>query len=74
MAADLGVRQPGDGLPRAVRDAAVRAGRRRGPLDPELLARVRDALSRLPDSARGQHYYKIPGDCLASPHPSRETP
>ena len=50
MAHDLHVRQPGGSLPEAVRDAAARAGRRRGsPVDPLVLERVRDALARLPD-------------------------
>ncbi len=67
MAPDIHPRQPGGGLPEAVRDGAVRAGRRRRLVDPVLLARVREALLRLPDSARGNYYYEIPGDCLASP-------
>jgi hypothetical protein len=49
MAHDLQARQPGSGLPAAVLDAAVRAGGRRKPIDPLLLARARDALARLPD-------------------------
>jgi hypothetical protein len=53
MANDLHVRQPGGSLPEAVRDAAVRAGRRRGsPVDPLVLERVRDALARSPDVLR----------------------
>jgi len=74
MPPELRVRQPGGGLPAAVRDSAVRAGRRSRRPDPALLARVRDALLTLPDSARGPHYYAIPGDCLAFPRASRETP
>ena len=35
-----------------------------------VLRRMRDALVRLPDSALGQHYFEIPGDCLASPRTS----
>jgi hypothetical protein len=49
MAHDLQARQPGRSLPAAVRDAAARAGRRRKPIDPLVLARARDALARLPD-------------------------
>jgi hypothetical protein len=73
MLPELGRRQPGGGLPRAVRDAAVQAGRQRRPVDLEVLARVREALLRLPGSARGQYYYTIPGQCLASPRPHQET-
>jgi hypothetical protein len=69
MASDLQARHPGVGVPEAVRDAAVRAGRHRRSVDPQLLRRVRDALVRLPDSALGRHYFEIPGDCLASPAP-----
>jgi hypothetical protein len=69
---DLQARQPGSGLPAAVRDAAVRAGRRSRPLDPLLLQRVRDALARLPDSAVGRHYIAVPGDCLAFPRQLEE--
>ena len=61
-------RQPGPGVPGAVLAAATRAGRRgRRPVDLALLARVRDALMRLPDSAITRHYLKVPGDCLAFP-------
>jgi len=67
MRPDLYVRQPGRGLPAEVREAAVRAGRRSPKADLALLARVHDALLRLPDSALGQHYYQVPGDCLAFP-------
>jgi hypothetical protein len=35
-----------------------------------VLERVRDALVRLPYSALGPYYYRIPGDRLASPRPS----
>jgi hypothetical protein len=56
-----------------VRDAAARAGRRRRPVNPLLLARVRDALLRLPDSALNKHYIEIPGDPLAFPREFRET-
>jgi hypothetical protein len=64
---DLRVRQPGGGLPAAVRESAIQAGRRSPKADLALLARVHDALLRLPDSALGQHYYQVPGDCLAFP-------
>jgi hypothetical protein len=67
MAPDFQVRRPGANAPEVVRDAATRAGRRNRPIDPLLLQRVRDALARLPDSARGPYYFEIPGDCLASP-------
>jgi hypothetical protein len=53
VAPDLQPRQPGGALPQLVRDAAVQAGRRRRPVDPLLLRRVRDALVRLPDNATG---------------------
>jgi hypothetical protein len=47
------VRQPGGSLPEAVRDAAARAGRRRGsPVHPVVLERVRDALARSPGVLR----------------------
>jgi hypothetical protein len=73
MADDLHARQPGNSLPAAVRDAAARAGRSRRPADPVLLARVRDALARPPDSASGRHYVESPGDCcLAEPHGPKE--
>jgi hypothetical protein len=43
------------------------------PLDPRVLERVRNALIRLPDSARNRHYYEIPGDRLATPrHPDAQ--
>ena len=71
MGPELQARQPGSGLPAAVRDATVRAGRSR-PLDLVLLARLRDALARLPDGALGRHYIEVPGDCLAFPRESRE--
>jgi hypothetical protein len=67
MGTDLQMRRPGNGLPEAVRDAATRAGRRRRPVDPMLLERVREALARLPDQALNRHYFQVPGDCLASP-------
>ena len=73
MAPDLQLRLPGSGLPEAVRDAAVRAGRRRRPPDLILLSRLRDALARLPDQAPARSYLEIPGDCLAFPRESRET-
>jgi hypothetical protein len=72
--ADLRVRQPGGDLPSAVRNAAVRAGRRSTRPDPALLLRVRDALLRLPDNALNQHYCPIPGDCLASARTPWEAP
>ena len=74
MTPDLQARRPGGELPEAVRAAAERARRRRGRgrVDPLVLARVRDALLRLPDSALGRHYFEIPGDCLASPREWRE--
>jgi hypothetical protein len=73
MAGDLPVRQPGSGLPTAVRDAAARAGRRRRPpVDPLALQRVRDALARLPDSAAGRRYIAAAGDCLAVPRQPQE--
>jgi hypothetical protein len=69
---DRQARQPGSGLPAAVRDAAVRAGRRRREADLLVLQRVRDALARLPDSAVGRHYTAVPGDCLAVPRQPQE--
>ena len=72
MTPDLQARRPGSSLPETVRDAAARASRRRQSADPLVLARVRDALLALPDSARSKHYFEIPGDCLASPHELRE--
>jgi hypothetical protein len=72
MVPDLQLRQPGSGLPEAVRDGAVRAGRRGRPIDLVLIQRVRDALVRLPDHALTQHYSEIPGDCLASPYEHRQ--
>jgi hypothetical protein len=72
MTPDLPARRPCGELPEAVRAAAERARRRRGRVDPLVLARVRDALLRLPDSALGRHYFEIPGDCLASPREWRE--
>jgi hypothetical protein len=74
MQPDLRVRQPGGGLPEAVRESAVRAGRRSPQSDLALLARVHDALLRLPDSALGQHYYQVPGDRLAFPSGSQDAP
>ena len=74
MRPDLGVRQPGGGLPEAVRESAVRAGRRSQKADLALLARVHDALLRLPDSALGRHYYRVPGDCLAFPSGPGDVP
>lgn len=73
MGPDLQARQPKSNLPEAVRDAAVRAGRRRRPVSPLLLARVRDALLRLPDSALNRYYFEIPGESLGSPRETRET-
>ena len=72
MAPDFQMRQPGANLPEAMQDAAARAGRKTRP-DPLLLQRVRDALVRLPDSARGPYYFEIPGDCLASPRGLQQT-
>jgi anti-sigma regulatory factor (Ser/Thr protein kinase) len=69
---ELQARQPGGGLPRPVRDAAVRAGRSRRPVDPAVLQRVRDTLARVPAGALGRHHVTIPGDCLAFPHEPRE--
>jgi hypothetical protein len=74
MADDLPARQPGSGLPAAVRDAAGRASRRRRPPDLLVLQRVRDALARLPDNAMGRHYIAVPGDCLACPRQLEERP
>jgi hypothetical protein len=71
MTPDLPARRQGSGLPEMVRDAAERARRRLGRVDPLVLA-IRDALLRLPDSALGRHYFEIPGDCLASPREWRE--
>jgi hypothetical protein len=71
--ADLQARLPGASAPRAVREGAARAARRHKPADPQLLARVRDALVRLPDSALHRGYFEIPGDCLASPCPCSTT-
>ena len=71
---DLPARRPGVSVPGAVRDAAARAGRRRRPVDPAVLKRVRDALARLPDSALGPYYFQIPGDSLASPSVSQDKP
>ena len=68
MPDDLPARQPGSGLPPAVRDAATLAGRGRGEADPAVLARVRDALARLPDSALGRRV-EVPGDRLAGQPP-----
>ena len=59
----LHLRQPGGSLPEPVRDAAVRAGRRRRPVDPLVLQRIRDALARLPDNAMSRHDFEVPGDC-----------
>jgi hypothetical protein len=73
MVPDFPLRRPGASVPEPVRDAAIRAGRRSRPADPLLLERVRDALARLPDSARGPYYFEIPGDCLASPRGHRQT-
>jgi hypothetical protein len=70
----LDPRDPGRALPAGVRAAAARAGRRRRPLDPRVLERVRTALLRLPDTARTRHYYEIPGDTLASPTHSPALP
>jgi hypothetical protein len=67
MVRDLPVRLPGASVPDAIRDAAAKAARGRGPVDAPVLKRVRDALARLPDSALGRYYFEIPGDCLASP-------
>jgi hypothetical protein len=47
------------------RDSAGRAGRRSRPPDPDLLARVRDAPIRLPDSALARPFIQIPGECLS---------
>ena len=69
---ELQLRQPGSSLPGAVRDAAMRAGRRRSPVDPRLLEQVRNALARLPDRGKNHPYVEIPGDCLASPREPRE--
>ena len=74
MPPDLYVRQPGRGLPAEVREAAVQAGRRSARADLALLARVHDALVRLPDSALGHHYYQVPGDCLAFPSGLQDQP
>jgi hypothetical protein len=74
MAPDLSPRCPGAAMPEEVRDAAVRAGRRRRPLDPRVLQRVRDALVRLPDSALSRHYFEVPGDTLGSPARPSFTP
>jgi hypothetical protein len=74
MPPDLSIRQPGNGLPAGVRRSAVLAGRRSTRIDPALLARVHDALLRLPDSALSKHYYEIPGECLALPRTPQETP
>jgi serine/threonine-protein kinase RsbW len=54
---DLQTRQPGGSLPEPVREAAVRAGRRRRPVDPLLLQRVQDALARLPENATTRHHF-----------------
>jgi serine/threonine-protein kinase RsbW len=53
----LQARQPGGSLPEPVREAAVRAGRRRRPVDPLLLQRVQAALARLPENAMNRHYF-----------------
>lgn len=53
----LQARQPGGSLPEPVREAAVRAGRRRRPVDPLLLQRVQAALARLPENAMTGHYF-----------------
>lgn len=74
MKADLQARPPGASVPEAMREAAARAGSRHRLADPVLLARVRDALVRLPDSALHRGYFEIPGDCLASPRPRSTTP
>jgi hypothetical protein len=50
MTSDLPARDPGLALPVTVRASAVRAARKRKPVDPRILKRVRDALARLPDS------------------------
>jgi hypothetical protein len=63
----LPLRIAGRGITGVIGNAASRAGRRSRPLDPEVLERVRDALLRLPDDARGPHYYAIPGERLAQP-------
>jgi hypothetical protein len=70
---DIQLRQPGSGLPDAVRDAATRAGRRRQPVDPLLLQRVRDAPGQLPGHALIQPF-EISDDCLTSTQAHRETP
>lgn len=57
MAPDLQPRQPGGTLPEPVRDAAVRVGRRRRPVDPLVLRRVRDALARLPENVMTRHNF-----------------
>ena len=67
MVPELPVRRPGATVPNAVRDAAVRAGRRGLAIDPLVLRRVRDALVQLPGTAMGWSCLQIPGDCLASP-------
>jgi hypothetical protein len=71
MAPDFQVRQPGANAPEAMRDVAAKAGKTRP--DPLLLRRLRYALVRLPDSARGPYYFEIPGDCLASPRELQQT-
>jgi hypothetical protein len=64
---DIPVRVPPASTPDMVRNAAASAGRRRRAPDMGVLERVRDALVRLPYSALGPYYYRIPGDRLASP-------
>jgi hypothetical protein len=73
VSSSLSPRQPGGGLPAAVRDAAVQAGGRSPRADLALLTRVHDALLRLPESALGQLYFEIPGDCLAFPRGPQES-
>jgi hypothetical protein len=57
---DIPVRAPGASTPDAVRNAAASAGRRRRAPGMRVLERVRDALVRLPYSALGPYYYRIP--------------
>jgi len=45
----LQVREPGTSVPRAVLEAAARAGRNGQPTDPALLRRVIDGLQQLPE-------------------------
>jgi hypothetical protein len=67
MAPEFRVRHPGGGLPATVRQSAIQAARRSPRAGLVLLARVHDALVRLPDSALGQYYHLVPGECLAFP-------